>query len=176
MFHLSDYAVTARELAILESGALIDRHGQITFDGEVREADRMACFNACDIYLQWECGQSYGVQRVRVGKTKAVSAATWRKWLAGYDKRAKCDRVTLYAADRAVRVEAVFPGEDVGFEVLGWRLTNVVFWVPSKSTIKIPAAKEARIRFIADEATNAAQHIPATLAKTSNAKKQNQTH
>lgn len=169
MFHLSDYAVAARDLAILESGANIDRHGQIIFANEERaHKKRSSTFNACDIFLQWECGQFYGVQRVRVGKTQAESAASWRKWLQGLDKKTKVDRLTAYAADRAVQVEAVFVGESVAFEVLGWRLVNATFWTPGKA-IKIPAAKEAVIRFYTDK-PNATPHIPSTLAKTSNAK------
>lgn len=168
MFHLSDYAMAARDLAIFESGATIDKHGQILFDNENRDHTRSARYNACDIFLQWECGPNFGVQRVRVGKTKAESAASWRKWLQGLDKKTGTDRLTAYAADRAVKVESVFAGESVAFEVLGWRLVNATFWTPG-SAIKIPAAKEAVIRFYSDT-PNATPHIPTTLAKVSNGK------
>lgn len=170
MFHLSDYAVAARDLAILESGAMIDSDGHITFKGEKFEGRGAETFNACDIYLQWGCGQFYGVQRVRVGKREPQTAATWRKLLTGRAKGQVFDRLTLYVVDRALKVEAVFPDDVVEFEVLGWRLTNAVFWTPGKA-IKIPEAKEARVRFIADETTiNAAAHIPASLAKAAHGK------
>jgi hypothetical protein len=123
MFHIADHAVTSFELEIIEDIGTVDADGCIWYPNQKRKLHNGAQFNACDAFLWWGVSDTYGVQRVRMGSTVSLTRARWAQ-------RHRMGLMQRLILQRRADVAAVFPGQLVEFEALGWHLLDVKFWNP----------------------------------------------
>lgn len=154
MFNIDDWALSELELSLMEDIANVESDGFIWFDGQRKESLR-GRHNACDILLQWEIDDHFGLQRIRCGSDKFLTRTEWRKRLSKIGEALVLERMT--------QIAACFPGEIVKFEAKGWRTFDLKFWKPSPGTRRIDATKECRVRLLDDETYN----IPTALEKRS---------
>jgi hypothetical protein len=127
---------------LFESAAYVSPNGFIQFAGQSRVNEREP-FNLCEILLEWSTPEQFGIQRIRLGHHKPLTREQWRRKL---QSRAPKNR-TLYSAaicSRKLELQACFPRERIKFDVLGWRLMSVKFWVQG-SAVRIDEASEAKI-------------------------------
>jgi hypothetical protein len=166
MFYLEDWELPQATLDILEDDGLIDKDGFIWFPNERKQLQR-AAFNSCQLYLLWMVEDSFGVQVIKIGTSKALGRGGWRARLRK-KRRAPDGKWVSYAdllvEERAAKLRAVFPTETVTFDFLGWSILHTNFWIPKGTTLADPTDLHRKFKMV----PNAANNSCATVEKKPN--------